>query len=116
MVSLHSIYIKSINFNYHLQIVLKYNKMPFCAPMTYPLECSSFNSWTRSLLFLGPLTGDQECLLGVGGGAGGDVEVEQEPGGQHPQREDGVHLVTVDVAVHYAEHHSVLPRLQQPHT
>ena len=50
----------------------------------------------------------------MGAGAGGDVEVEQQPGGEQPQREDGVHLVTVDVAVHDAEHHTILPRLQQP--
>ena len=43
---------------------------------------------------------------------GGDVEIEEEPAGEDPDDEDGVEHVTVDVAVHDTEHHTVLPGLE----
>ena len=44
---------------------------------------------------------------------GGDIEIEEEPAREDPDGEDGVEHVTVDVAVHDAEHHAVLPSLEE---
>ena len=37
--------------------------------------------------------------------------MKEDPGGQYPERENGVDMVTIDVTVHDAEHDSVLPGL-----
>ena len=43
---------------------------------------------------------------------GGDIQIEEQPAREDPDGEDGVEHVTVDVAVHDTEHHTVLPSLE----
>ena len=45
-------------------------------------------------------------------GVGGDIKIEEEPAREDPDGEDVVEHVPVDVAVHDAEHHTVLPGLE----
>ena len=71
----------------------------------------------RSLQLLSPDAGHLEALgpLVVTGAGHGDVEVKQHPGGERPQHQDTEHGVAVDVAVHDAEHDTILPSLKCRH-